>query len=65
MKENRLCFENIKCPYCGDAPGWLFKVDDLGDKSIKCSKCGKLFMATISVIQVPHVEAIYKLVEVL
>ena len=63
MKENRLCFENIKCPYCGDAPGWLFKVDDVGDKAIECGECGKLFIATISVI--PHVEAIYKLVKVL
>ncbi len=59
MKDNRLCFEDIECPYCGDTPGWLFAAHDTGDKIIKCEECGKPFVATISVA--PKVDAIYKL----
>ncbi len=62
MMNNRLCFKNIKCPYCGDSPGWLFATNDIGDKIIKCEKCGNSFMATISVK--PQVDAIYKLVKI-
>jgi hypothetical protein len=55
----RLCFEDLKCPYCGDAPGWLFGYDELGEVNIYCNVCGKTFIAIIYVE--PKVKAVYKL----
>ena len=61
-KNVRLCFEDIKCPYCGDAPGWLFATNDTGTKIVDCVECGETFVAEISVE--PVVNKIYKMVEV-
>lgn len=59
MKDNCLCFEDLACPYCGNAPGWFFEISELGDRVIRCYACDKPFVAIISVS--PKVEAIYKI----